>query len=112
MTDFLSELNLLMERLALEPDVSATALVGDGASTYLVLSDRPDRYIGQDDWAAGFEATLGPSEERGTLAARICRLAGVELTFLFGDTSWATKSATPEDLNVVGELFEIHDPRG
>jgi hypothetical protein len=111
MTDFLAEVNRLIDSLALAPDVTATALCEDG-STYLVLSDQPDKYLADDAWLKGFDAVLQNPQKRGSLTARTCRLVGVETTFLFAQTAWANEPLGGEAEKLAKSLFEIHDPRG
>jgi hypothetical protein len=111
MTDFFTEINRIMECLAQEPDIAGTALVG-GDATYLILSDECEKYVAHDAWLADCDATLMLPEERGTLTARACRLAGVDITFLFGQVSWALEPLTTEARNMAGDVWAIHDPRG
>lgn len=111
MTDFLAELNRLMDNLASAQDVTATALQADG-ETYLVLSDDPGKYVEGDAWLANVDALLGPPRKRGSLIERAGRLAGVRTAFLFGETTWAVEPFGADAKRMAQLLFEIHDPRG
>ncbi|MGB8910393.1 MAG: hypothetical protein WCC84_16745 [Candidatus Cybelea sp.] len=110
MADFLAELNRLMDLLALEPDVSATALVG-GDTMFLVLSDDCGKYVAHDAWIADSDAILQDPHEHGSLAARGCKLAGIDVTFLFGDTCWAAEPLRTEARSMADDLYGVYDPR-
>jgi len=88
MTDYLTELNRIMDHLATMPDVVATALTGN-VDEFLILSDERTRYTERDDWAALFRISLEPPRSRGTLIERRAMLAGAPVTFLFGGPKWA-----------------------
>jgi hypothetical protein len=113
MTDYLTELNRIMDHLATMPDVVATALTGN-VDEFLILSDERTRYTERDDWAALFRISLEPPRSRGTLIERRAMLAGAPVTFLFGGPKWAgTDPIAPDTAKMLADgVFEIHDPRG
>ena len=87
MSDYMDELNRLMERFAANPDVVATALTGR-LGEVLILSGQCEGYTQDDEWSRGFELRLGTASRRGGLVERQSTLTNARITFLFGDPDW------------------------
>jgi hypothetical protein len=114
MTDYLAELNRVMDHLAAQPDVVLTALTGGKGDEFLILTEERKRYTQSDDWASSFDVRLDPPELKGTLIERRTTLAGNPVASLFGEPGWAsTEPMSDETARMLAlGLFKIHDPRG
>lgn len=82
--DLLSKLNHIVSRLALAPDVVATALVGD--FNVLVLTADAPKYTNHDAWASGLDVSLDAPEARGDLSVRNDCIAGTPVKFFLWGT--------------------------
>lgn len=113
MSDYMDELNRLMERFAANPDVVATALTGR-LGEVLILSGQCEGYTQDDEWSRGFELRLGTASRRGGLVERQSTLTNARITFLFGDPDWFFADPPPAEVSEMVRigLYKVHDPRG
>jgi PAS domain-containing protein len=109
MHDYLAEVDRLLELLSLRTDVLATALTA--GQEYLVLYDGDD-LDGIIAAISGANVVHSGDAIRGDLVERKYSVFGIDTTFLFGCSEWASiASADAQALEMARQgLFEIHDP--